>query len=249
MESNPNPPISLSPNLPIPATYSEALPDCPPPEDNLEALIRIDGKDARIGFAASYHTAGIACAPRSCWVRAGVFALLQRAAGLLPDGYSLLIFDAYRPLAVQQALYDAAAAEVRRLHPAYTPAQVASAVDNFVALPKHDPMRPAPHATGGAVDLTLCLHGTPADMGTAFDDFSPDARTAAWEAKPPTPRNMTIRDHRRLLYHTMLAAGFVNYSEEWWHYSCGDRLWARTLGKTPFYGLACAPGPDPAGGN
>ena len=35
----------------------------------------------------------------------------------------------------------------------------------------------------------------------------------------------------------MTAAGFVNYSEEWWHYSYGDRLWARTFGKTPIYGL------------
>lgn len=230
--------MELNPNLPIPAIHSEALPDCPPPEDNLEALVRIDGKDARIGFAASYHAAGIACAPRTCLVRAGVFPLLQRAAGLLPDGYSLLIFDAYRPLAVQQALYENAAAGVRRLHPACTPEEVAAAVGNFVALPGRDPKRPAPHATGGAVDLTLCLHGTPVEMGTAFDDFSPNARTAAWEEKPPTPQNKAIRGHRRLLYHTMLAAGFVNYSEEWWHYSYGDRLWARTLGKTPFYGLA-----------
>lgn len=119
--------MKLNLNLPIPAGNSEALPDCPSPKDNLEALIRIDGKDARIGFAASYYAADIAGAPRTCRVRAGVFPLLRRAAGLLPGGYSLLIFDAYRPLAVQQALYDAAAAEVRRLHPAYTPAQVAAA--------------------------------------------------------------------------------------------------------------------------
>ena len=77
--------------------------------------------------------------------------LLQQALGLLPEDYSLLIFDAYRPLAVQQALYEEYSAPVRRSHPEYTPEQLAAAVDDFVALPhpQHcpagSPMPPAAH--------------------------------------------------------------------------------------------------------
>lgn len=227
-----------SQTVPIPKGHSEALPDCPSPVDNGEPLIRVDGISARIRYAAAYHAAGIAGAPRECLLRAGVWPMLERAVCLLPEEYGLLIFDAYRPLAVQKALYDAYAGRVRRAHPAYTPEQLAAAVDDFVALPKADPKRPAPHATGGAVDLTLCLDGAPLDMGTGFDDFTANARTAAWEETPRTPQDEAIRANRRLLYHTMRAAGFVNYSEEWWHYSYGDRLWARTFGKTPVYGLA-----------
>ena len=91
---------------PVPRVRSESLPACPRPRDNGESLVRIDGLDARIRYAASYRAAGIACAPQGCWVREGVVPLLQQALGLLPEDYSLLIFDAYRPLAVQQALYD-----------------------------------------------------------------------------------------------------------------------------------------------
>lgn len=217
----------------IPHGYSESLPPCPHPEDNGEPLVCIDGLDARICYAASYHASGIACAPSGCWVRKSVFPLLCDAIHMLPQEYSLLIFDAYRPLAVQQALYDRFAAQMRRQHPEYSEAQLAAAVDDYVALPRPDPARPAPHATGGAVDLTICRGGVPLDMGTAFDDFSVRARTAFWEDGPDS----VIRQNRRLLYHVMTRAGFVNYSEEWWHYSYGDRLWARTFGQTPIYGL------------
>lgn len=102
---------------PVPRVRSESLPACPRPRDNGESLVRIDGLDARIRYAASYRAAGIACAPQGCWVREGVVPLLQQALGLLPEDYSLLIFDAYRPLAVQQALYEEYSALVRRSHP------------------------------------------------------------------------------------------------------------------------------------
>ena len=197
---------------PVPRVRSESLPACPRPRDNGESLVRIDGLDARIRYAASYRAAGIACAPQGCWVREGVVPLLQQALGLLPEDYSLLIFDAYRPLAVQQALYEEYSALVRRSHPEYTPEQLAAAVDDFVALPHPNPARPAPHATNLA-------------------------QTAYFETNGMAGEAEAFRNTRRLLYNMMTAAGFVNYSEEWWHYSYGDRLWARTFGKTPIYGL------------
>ena len=118
-----------------------------------------------------------------------------------------------------------------------TPEQLAAAVDDFVALPPPNPARPAPHATGGALDLTLCYRGRPLPMGTEFDDFTNLAQTAYFETNGMAGEAEAFRNTRRLLYNMMTAAGFVNYSEEWWHYSYGDRLWARTFGKTPIYGL------------
>ena len=57
----------------------------------------------------------------------------------------------------------------------------------------------------------------------------------------PEERDEEVRKNRRLLYHVMSAAGFVNYDGEWWHYSYGDRQWARQTGAEPVYGycLAC----------
>ena len=47
---------------------------------------------------------------------------------------------------------------MRRSHPEYTPEQLAAAVDDFVALPHPNPARPAPHATGGALDPVSYTH-------------------------------------------------------------------------------------------
>ena len=125
----------------------------------------------------------------------------------------------------------------RRSHPEYTPEQLTAAVDDFVALPHPNPARPAAHATGGALDLTLCYRGRLMPMGTEFDDLTNLAQTAYFETNGMAGEAEAFRNTRRLLYNMMTAAGFVNYSEEWWHYSYGDRLWARTFGKTPIYGL------------
>lgn len=50
---------------PVPRVRSESLPACPRPRDNGESLVRIDGLDARIRYAASYRAAGIACARKA----------------------------------------------------------------------------------------------------------------------------------------------------------------------------------------
>ena len=42
---------------PVPRVRSESLPACPRPRDNGESLVRIDGLDARIRYAASYRAA------------------------------------------------------------------------------------------------------------------------------------------------------------------------------------------------
>jgi D-alanyl-D-alanine dipeptidase len=43
--------------------------------------------------------------------------------------------------------------------------------------------------------------------------------------------------HRMILVETMLAVGFSNCRDEWWHYSYGDAGWAVRTGETEcFYG-------------
>jgi D-alanyl-D-alanine dipeptidase len=69
-------------------------------------------------------------------------------------------------------------------------------------------------------------------MGTRFDDFRETANTAYYE-KPGL--NEEIRNNRRLLYHTMLKAGFSNLPTEWWHYDYGTKFWAHFTGNTALY--------------
>ena len=66
---------------------------------------------------------------------------------------------------------------------------------------------------GVAVVLTVVsmATGEPLDMGTPFDTFDASAHTA--NATGEVARN------RSVLVDAMEAEGFVNYEQEWWHFS------------------------------
>jgi D-alanyl-D-alanine dipeptidase len=69
------------------------------------------------------------------------------------------------------------------------------------------------HNLGLAIDLTLVdrTSGKPLDMGTPFDTFSTDAHTANATGK--------TAENRARLKRAMEARGFINYDQEWWHYT------------------------------
>ena len=193
---------------PIPPYDDRGWDLVPPIEECGEPLVDITERTPRILYGASYLSQGLDGALDRCWVRQGVWERLRRVLAMLPKRYSLLIFDGLRPLRV---------------------------LEDYVARPVKRLDRPAPHTTGGAVDLTLCLDGTPMDMGTGFDNLTSQAHTD-WFERTDGGRE-TVRDQRRLLFHVMEAAGFVNYGCEWWHYSYGDRQWARQKKGVPIYGF------------
>ena len=78
-----------------------------------------------------------------------------------------------------------------------------------------------PHVTGGAVDITLDAGAGPLALGTDFDSFEPAAGVAALEGLDSPDAVL-----RRVLYWSLVSAGFAPYAQEWWHYSYGDQNWA-----------------------
>jgi len=62
-------------------------------------------------------------------------------------------------------------------------------------------------------------------MGTPMQAFSRLTPTAS---KVPA----TVRKNRDLLVQALHAQGGINYPDEWWHFSYGDRLWAEVTGQT-----------------
>lgn len=76
------------------------------------------------------------------------------------------------------------------------------------------------HQTGGAVDLRLTKDGCRIDMGGDFDEFN--NKTATFSPHISEEQ----RAARKILYDAMIAEGFENYPNEWWHYCYGDRMWA-----------------------
>lgn len=220
---------------PIPLRTSAPWGYVPPPEECGEGLLDVTDLDRRIVYGGAYHKQGLPGAPERCYLRAGVWERLVRAVDSLPQGYGIYIFDALRPLSVQQGLYDLFAARFRAQRPGISHEELAALLDDFVAKPVKNLARPAPHATGGAVDLTLTYGGRLLDMGTDFDETDDRAFLDYFERHPQ--ENPVARDNRRLLYHTMLSAGFSSYECEWWHYAYGERMWAKDNGETPFYGF------------
>lgn len=129
----------------------------------------------------------------------------QDRLAILKPGLHLLVYDAARPLSVQQNMWDA-----------LDTIPVKERV-KFVSSPRGKSL----HNLGCAVDLTLCdAKGIPLDMGAGFDDM----RLIAYpmhEAKYLAEGVLT-KDHlanRKLLRNVMRYAGFSGIPTEWWHFN------------------------------
>lgn len=126
-------------------------------------------------------------------------ALVAAHAELKENGYRLKIFDCFRPIAVQQRLFE--------VFPD----------PDYVAMPEFDsegkPVKGSKHNRGAAVDLTLItLDGASVDMPTDYDDFSE-------RAHPDDPEmSEQHRSNVQLLAQAMIRHGFTPIRTEWWHF-------------------------------
>lgn len=202
-----------------------------------EPLVPVDALGPRITDRAEYHLWGIpGSLPRS-WVREGVAARLVAAAASLPAGYGFAVWDGYRPLAVQGALFNAYLQQLSAVHPEMPADALEEAAARYVTPPSRSRLAPPPHLTGGAVDLTLTdPDGAAMELGTGFDAFVPQAATRAFEDDPGHWRDM-----RRLLFWAMADQGFTSYAEEWWHFDLGDQFWGLVTGRPARYAAADPP--------
>ena len=165
--------------------------------------------------------------------------LLQAQAHLQaqkPD-WQLQIFDAYRPIPVQQFMVDytfAQVAEAEGLDPKtlddIARSRIQTQVLNFWAVPSPNPNMPPPHSTGAAIDLTLTDgSGQVVNMGSEIDEISPQSYPNHFADNPESSAQY-YHQNRQLLRSAMSAAGFFQHPNEWWHFSFGDQLWAYQKG-------------------
>lgn len=168
--------------------------------------------------------------------RDSIVAMLFKAQAFLPEGYTFCIFDAYRPIAVQQSLWDYFRQQKRRENPDKTEEEIDKITAFCVSFPSYNILIPSLHNTGGAVDLNILdSDGNELDMGCDFDDFTERAWTNYYEIHPVSEKEITIRDNRRMLYNAMIGAGFTNLPSEWWHFDYGDDKWAAINNTYPIY--------------
>ncbi len=88
----------------------------------------------------------------------------------------------------------------------------------------------AGHPTGGAVDVTITENTSERndlDMGTGIAVYADLAKIKTLADGLTEPQ----KENRRLLLDLMLDEEFAPFYGEWWHFSYGDREWARFYGK------------------
>ena len=194
------------------------------------------------GFIVSsqYWIQGIAGSLQDCYVRESLIPMLHKAESLLPDGIIFKIYDGYRPIAVQQRLWNFYRRDVINKNKGknLTDGEIDKLTSFFVSRPSYDESSPSLHNTGGAIDLTLVnvITNNELNMGTKFDDFSNRAWTNHFEPSySEYEQNELVMMNRRLLYNVMTAVGFTNLPSEWWHYDYGDKFWAYFNEKEPIY--------------
>jgi D-alanyl-D-alanine dipeptidase len=187
------------------------------------------------------------------YIRQSVLPRLQLAQNVLRSqhaGWSIQVFDAWRPLPVQRYMVEH---EFERLKSeeglaqksldADTEQRLWHTVFSIWARPSDDPQLPPPHTTGAALDITLLDHnGQPVDMGSSIDSLG-EAALPAHFANSSVESGRHAQANRALLAGVMTMAGFQRHPFEWWHFSFGDQLWALMcwldtpmVYQTPLYG-------------
>ncbi|MFF9686504.1 M15 family metallopeptidase [Streptomyces sp. NPDC014623] len=171
-------------------------------------------------------------------------ALRTAQRGLLRQGYSLKVYDCYRPQrAVDHFVRWAQDLEDQAMKDEFYPAVDKTRLfeDGYIA-------EKSGHSRGSTVDLTLVkLPALPTrpyepgedltacyapqderfpdnsvDMGTGYDCFDTLSHT-------DDPRVQgTQRANRQLLKETLTGLGFVNLAEEWWHFTYKPELFPDT---------------------
>lgn len=128
---------------------------------------------------------------------------------LYEQGYTLLIYDAYRPAKAVSFFKEWAKNEDITMKEQYYPNENKSELFKRGYLASR-----SGHSRGSTVDLTLIYNDTNelVDMGSEYDMLD---EISGFNTKSITPQQANNRD---LLRKVMVKHGFKEYSKEWWHY-------------------------------
>lgn len=140
----------------------------------------------------------------------------QRLKQLHPE-LSLIIYDAARPMSVQQKMWDVVKGTSKNI---------------YVSNPANGG---GLHNYGFAVDITICdAKGDSIPMGTKIDYMG---RAAHPEFEDEMVRKGIITqeavENRKLLRDVMAAGGFKVLKTEWWHFNLKTRAQIKAEGRKP----------------
>ena len=171
--------------------------------------------------------------PLCILTRPAAEALARAQAAVRQDGYTLKVYDCYRP----QRAVDVFVAWAKRLRDERTKAEFYPRVEKDRLFADGYIAEQSGHSRGSAVDVTLvrrparrqeryrraaqvdCAKAAGVrfgdnsiDMGTGYDCFDPLSHPFNGRVKGVQRRN------RLQLRHALVAQGFAPLKEEWWHF-------------------------------
>ena len=180
----------------------DELVEPPTPEPEKDAFVQVaawlpDVKTELRYATENNFTGQVIYSFDEAWLRYGTVQKLAKAQSLLAEqGYSLLIWDAFRPTAAQWKLWE--------VFP--DPVYVANPEKGYSS-----------HSRGNTVDVTLVTSaGELVEMPTEFDDFSLLADRDYSDVPEEAAQNAL------LLEKIMTDCGFKPYKGEWWHFTDTD---------------------------
>ena len=195
---NPDPPAASSDTAQEQQQEEEpGDPPPPPPSDDAFVLVTdyIPGIQVELKYATEDNfTHTVIYEFDEAYLRYGTVKKLAAAQEIVSaDGYTLKIWDAFRPAAAQYKLWEICP----------DPVYVANPNKGFSS-----------HSRGNTVDVTLVYaDGSAAEMPTGFDDFSAKAD------RDYSDVDETAAGNAAYLENVMESCGFKPYSGEWWHFS------------------------------
>ncbi|WEH42911.1 M15 family metallopeptidase [Streptomyces sp. AM 2-1-1] len=236
----------LAATVATPAARARPEPKAP---DGFVALRSVDPTIIEeIRYATPHTFLGVAVdgyrQPMCVLTRPAAEALHRAQTALRREGYSLKVYDCYRPQrAVDHFVRWAKDLDDQAMKDEFYPRVDKSRLfeDGYIA-------EKSGHSRGSTVDLTLVrLPAAPTgayrpgeplspcfgpraerfpdnsvDMGTGYDCFDTLSHT-------DDPRVQGIqRENRQVLKGTLTGLGFVNLAEEWWHYTFKPELFPDT---------------------
>lgn len=152
------------------------------------------------------------------YVRKSVAEKLNQASMLLAytgPNLQLEVVYGYRALSIQKKLFNQHKKRLE-LETNYIGDELLEATHRLVAVPEV-----AGHPTGGAIDIQIIYKEVPINMGTKIWEFNNDAFTFSPYISKQAQKN------RQLLRNILIQVGFAPFDGEWWHFSYGDKEWAK----------------------
>lgn len=161
-------------------------------------------------------------------MRKTVYEKLNQAQSLLPKGLRFCLYESYRSLALQKFLFDTRYGKVKNKHPEWSSEQIFTETTRLVSPVINLDGSPniPPHSTGAAIDVYLINdQGEAIDMGIHPKDWMEDL-DGSLSLTASEIITDEAKQNRKIMCHVLETVGFVNYRNEYWHWSYGDRYWA-----------------------